>query len=71
VNNYLIIIYEMEATSDIPNFETKLRVETVRKNARITLLEPGTSWSSKCIKLYKIIISRVSASTYGPWSSYT
>jgi hypothetical protein len=43
VDHYLLLISELHPTTDVPIAETELRVETVNKNARITLLEPGTS----------------------------
>lgn len=41
VDHYLLLIYELETGSKLPDLETELRIETVNKNARITL-EPGT-----------------------------
>lgn len=42
LDHYLLYIYEMEAGSEKPDLDTQLRVETINRRAKVTLLEPGT-----------------------------
>lgn len=58
VDHYLINLYEIDPNTDKIDPETEIRMATISKSARISVLEPGTRRKKTNSELAKILLIR-------------